>query len=163
KRKFTGRREQVLQRDRKEWGAARGRGRGGQRTERNARARDRPAPSPDALVRDAGRATPRTRAGRRHHSTAAHAAADGDGRARCARRGELGSLRGVMVGGRGVRLAPSCGVREPELFLCLDADAGEGEAWVRQASGVRRDWLAPDMLTVTTDVEFDPAAERVIA
>jgi ATP-dependent helicase HrpB len=68
-----------------------------------------------------------------------------------------------MVGGRGVRLAPSCGVREPELFLCLDTDAGEGEAWVRQASGVRREWLTPEMLTVTIEVEFDPATERVIA
>jgi ATP-dependent helicase HrpB len=68
-----------------------------------------------------------------------------------------------MVGGRGVRLAPSCGVREPELFLCLDTDAGEGEAWVRQASGVRREWLTPEMLTVTTEVEFDSASERVVA
>jgi ATP-dependent helicase HrpB len=68
-----------------------------------------------------------------------------------------------MVGGRGVRLAPSCGVREPELFLCLDADAGEGETWVRQASGVRREWLSPEMLTITTEVDFDPTSERVIA
>src|SRR5204863_5919985 len=82
---------------------------------------------------------------------------------RLARRREPGSPKGVIVGGRGVRLAPSCGVREPELFLCLDADAGEGEAWVRQASGVRRDWLSPDMLTVAVDVEFDSASERVIA
>jgi ATP-dependent helicase HrpB len=82
---------------------------------------------------------------------------------RLARRREPGSNRGVMVGGRGVRLAPSSGVREPELFLCLDVDAGDGEAWVRQASGVRREWLKPAMLTIASEVEFDPAAQRVSA
>jgi ATP-dependent helicase HrpB len=68
-----------------------------------------------------------------------------------------------MVGGRGVRLAPSCGVREPELFLCIDVDAGSTESWVRLASGVRREWLTPDMLVVSADVEFDVASERVTA
>jgi ATP-dependent helicase HrpB len=82
---------------------------------------------------------------------------------RVARRREGGSRRGVMVGGRGVRLAPSSGVTEPELFLCIDVDASQAETLVRQASAVQRDWLPPEQLTVATDVAFDPAAERVVA
>jgi ATP-dependent helicase HrpB len=82
---------------------------------------------------------------------------------RLARRREPGSRRGIMVGGRGVRLAPCSGVTEPELFLCVDVDAGQTEALVRQASSVRRDWLPPSQLIVATDVYFDPATERVAA
>lgn len=81
---------------------------------------------------------------------------------RLARRRRPCDSRGVMVGGRGVRLAPLSGVVEPELFLCLDVDAGDNEAWVRQASGVRREWLV-DRLVSAVDVEFDPATERVVA
>src|SRR5262249_54047333 len=60
---------------------------------------------------------------------------------RVARRREAGSRRGVMVGGHGVRLAPSSGVTESELFLCIDVDASQTETLVRQASSVQRDWL----------------------
>src|SRR5205807_1878347 len=82
---------------------------------------------------------------------------------RVARRREPGGRRGVMVGGRGVRLAPSSGVTEPELFLCIDVDASETESLVRQASAIRRDWLPPDLVSVTTETAFDPATERVVA
>jgi ATP-dependent helicase HrpB len=82
---------------------------------------------------------------------------------RLARRREAGSRRGVMVGGRGVCLAPSSGVTEPELFLCVDVDAGQTEALVRQASAVRRDWLPTEQLNVSTDVFFDAISERVSA
>jgi len=82
---------------------------------------------------------------------------------RVARRREPGSLRGVMVGGRGVRLAPSSGVREPELFLCIDVDASQNETLVRQASAVQRDWLPPGKVRSTVEVVFDPAEEKVIA
>jgi ATP-dependent helicase HrpB len=82
---------------------------------------------------------------------------------RLARRREPGSRRGVMVGGRGVRLAPTSGVIEPELFVCVDVDAGHREALVRQASAVRRDWLPPERVTSGIEVAFDPEAERVTA
>jgi ATP-dependent helicase HrpB len=82
---------------------------------------------------------------------------------RVARRREAGSRRGVMVGGRGVRLAPSSGVTEPELFLCVDVDASQTETLVRQASAIQRDWLPPEQVSVTTEVDFDPTAERVSA
>lgn len=82
---------------------------------------------------------------------------------RLARRREPGSRRGVMVGGRGVRLAPSSGAIESELFLCIDVDGRGTEASVRQASAVQRDWLPSEQLRAVFDVNFDPEAERVIA
>jgi ATP-dependent helicase HrpB len=82
---------------------------------------------------------------------------------RVARRREAGSRRGVMVGGRGVRLAPSSGITEPELFLCIDVDAGAAESLVRQASLLQRDWLPPERLHVVNEVGFDEVAERVTA
>jgi ATP-dependent helicase HrpB len=80
-----------------------------------------------------------------------------------ARRRELGSRRGVLVGGRGVRLAPSSSVRDPELFVCVDVDAGKAEGVVRQASGVLRDWLPAEQLHSVVKVAFDVQAERVSA
>jgi ATP-dependent helicase HrpB len=82
---------------------------------------------------------------------------------RVARRREPGGRRGVMVGGRGVYLAPSSGVTEPELFVCVDVDASRTETWVRQASAVQRDWLPPERVSATVEVAFDPEAERVTA
>jgi ATP-dependent helicase HrpB len=82
---------------------------------------------------------------------------------RVARRRVVGGRRGVMVGGRGVKLAPTSGVTEGELFLCIDVDGRGTEALVRQASAVQRDWLPNDLITVTIDVDFDETAERVKA
>ncbi len=82
---------------------------------------------------------------------------------RVARRRESLSRKGVMVGGRGVRLADSSLVLQPDLFLCVDTDAGQGEIFVRQASGIEREWLPADQLEVTIDVTFDPTSEKVVA
>lgn len=82
---------------------------------------------------------------------------------RLAKRREPGSRRGVMVGGRGVRLAGDSGVLEGELFLCLDVDGAGAEAWVRSASLVERSWLAEDQVRTATEVAFDPAGQRVTA
>jgi ATP-dependent helicase HrpB len=82
---------------------------------------------------------------------------------RVARRREAGGRRGVMVGGRGVKLALGSGVTEVELFLCVDVDGRGTEALVRQASAVQRDWLAPELTSATVEVAFDEATERVTA
>jgi ATP-dependent helicase HrpB len=82
---------------------------------------------------------------------------------RLARRREPGSRCGVMVGGRGVRLLACSGVTEAELFLCIDVDAGPTEALVRQASAIRREWLARGLLQASINVFFDPVSERVSA
>jgi ATP-dependent helicase HrpB len=82
---------------------------------------------------------------------------------RLARRRNPGGTRGVMVGGRGVKLAPTSGVTDSELFLCIDVDAGQAESVVRQASAVDRDWLPAEKIATAVEVAFDPAAERVVA
>ncbi len=86
---------------------------------------------------------------------------------RLARRREPRSPRGLMVGGRGVRLAEESSVLEADLFLCVDLDAGRGgalsEALVRKASAVEPEWLAPHLLRITVELEFDFARERVAA
>lgn len=82
---------------------------------------------------------------------------------RLCRRREPGGNRGVMVGGRGVKLAPSSGVTDAELFLALDVDAGQAETIVRMASAIEREWLPPDRLRESIDVEFDGSAGRVVA
>jgi ATP-dependent helicase HrpB len=82
---------------------------------------------------------------------------------RLARRRAAGSHRGVMVGGRGVRLAEESRVLEGELFLCLDVDNVGSEALVRRASYVDRAWLPQRHLHEEIDVAFDSAAERVAA
>ncbi|MBW8885959.1 MAG: ATP-dependent helicase HrpB, partial [Planctomycetia bacterium] len=82
---------------------------------------------------------------------------------RVARRREPGSRRGVMVGGRGVRLADEVALADEELFLCIDVDAAAGEALVRQASAIERHWLPEDRLKSATVVEFDEASGKVTA
>jgi ATP-dependent helicase HrpB len=82
---------------------------------------------------------------------------------RLARRTSPGSRFGRMVGGRGVRQAPSCAVREADLFLAVDVDRGTSEALVRKASAVRREWLPPERLALRTEVQFDRHTGRVIA
>lgn len=82
---------------------------------------------------------------------------------RLARRREAGSRRGLLVGGRGVRLAPESAVGESELFLCIDIDGAPPEAMVRQASTVEREWLSEELLSTSIDVFFDAAEQRVSA
>lgn len=82
---------------------------------------------------------------------------------RLAKRREAGSRRGVMVGGRGVRLAEMSAVHDAELFLCLELDAGaRGEALVRQASAVERRWLPAHRVSTGTVALFDPERQRVL-
>ena len=82
---------------------------------------------------------------------------------RVARRRETGSKRAVMVGGRGVRLAEESAVLEAELFVCVNVDGASGEALVRQASGVRREWLSEELLQSETIALFDEQRETVTA
>lgn len=82
---------------------------------------------------------------------------------RVARRRETGSKRAVMVGGRGVKLADESAVLEAELFVCVQVDGAGAEGLVRQASGVRREWLSAELLQTETLVEFDEQRETVTA
>jgi ATP-dependent helicase HrpB len=80
---------------------------------------------------------------------------------RVARRRETDRTCGVMVGGKGVRLAPGSRVLDAPLFVCIDVDSRSTEAWVRQASAIERDWLTG--ITAAIEVSFDPEGERVTA
>lgn len=77
---------------------------------------------------------------------------------RLARRRGPGSDRAVMVGGRGVRVDASSIVREAPLFLCLSLEGAakkSGEALVRLAAAVKREWLPEARLTEEEVVVFD--------
>jgi ATP-dependent helicase HrpB len=82
---------------------------------------------------------------------------------RLARRRSPNDRRARMVGGRGVKLGPQSGVLEPELFVCVDVDAGGVESVVRLASGVRREWLPAEQLTTAHEVVFDDETEKIVA
>jgi ATP-dependent helicase HrpB len=79
------------------------------------------------------------------------------------RRDTSGREKGVMVGGRGVRLGPTSSVRDGEFFLCVDVDAGQNEALVRQASTVDVDWLPFSSRRTQVDVFFHPSQKQVVA
>ena len=81
---------------------------------------------------------------------------------RLARRRADDPSRAVLVGGRGLRLDRACGVREGELFVALELDGGRGEARVRQASRVERDWVDGGQVRREVQAVFDPDRERVV-
>lgn len=89
---------------------------------------------------------------------------------RVVRRREPGSSRGVMVGGKGIVLAPTSAVREAELFVAVEMEgavtgSGGGEARVRIASAIERSWLSemfPDCLRREVETELDPVREAVV-
>lgn len=71
--------------------------------------------------------------------------------------------RGVMVGGRGVRLHASSRARRGELFLCIDVDAKGTEAMVRAASVIDEAWLDPRLLREVDEPFFNPTLKAVVA
>ena len=75
--------------------------------------------------------------------------------------------RGTMVGGRGVRLDPASRVRDEPLLLAVDLDDGGGEARVRLASAVERDWLDDEAvaanLAIATELFFNPSRRQIEA
>lgn len=84
---------------------------------------------------------------------------------RVCRRREAKGRRGVMVGGRGVRLADDSAVAEGELFAAIEFvdSASQSELLVRQASLVQRSWLPESQITSSVDVTYDAGREKVIA
>ncbi|WP_437187668.1 ATP-dependent helicase HrpB [Planctomicrobium sp. SH668] len=82
---------------------------------------------------------------------------------RVAKRRSPGSDKGLMVGGRGIKLAPQSSVRSGELLLCVDVDAGKTDALVRQASLIQPEWLPSESLRTQTDLFFHPTQKQVVA
>jgi ATP-dependent helicase HrpB len=81
---------------------------------------------------------------------------------RVAKRRDSSTGKGVMVGGRGVRLAPQSAVTGADLFVCVDVDAGQTEAIVRQASAIERDWLPARRLRTADEMFFHPTQKSVV-
>jgi ATP-dependent helicase HrpB len=71
--------------------------------------------------------------------------------------------RGLMVGGRGVKLDAESRVRGHELFLSIDLRDASGDARVSLASAVSREWLHDDLLRETEEVFFNPTRRQVEA
>ncbi len=75
---------------------------------------------------------------------------------RVGRRREPGSPRLLLASGTGAALGPESGVREGEFLVALDVSAGsQGEARVRMASRVEREWLEPTRREVVHRLEGD--------
>ena len=75
--------------------------------------------------------------------------------------------RATMVGGRGLRLDGGSRVRQEPLVLAIDLDDGGGEARVRQASAVEREWLDDEglhaNLTSGEELLYSPSRRQVEA
>lgn len=82
---------------------------------------------------------------------------------RVARRRDATGDKGLMVGGRGVRLGPRSAVRKSPLFLCVDIDGAGSDATVRQASEVLREWLPESLIRVGDELFFHPTQKQVVA
>jgi ATP-dependent helicase HrpB len=88
---------------------------------------------------------------------------------RVVRRRGVDGATGVMVGGRGVRLAKESVVRDAEFFVALDPwedrRGGTLEARVRTASAIRLEWLEeffPNALQRVRSVDYDEDRDRVV-
>lgn len=82
---------------------------------------------------------------------------------RLARRRDTSGPRGLMVGGKGVKLGPQSNVSGAEFFLCIDVDGGSTDALVRQASAVEREWLTGPSLVTRDELFFHPSQKQVVA
>ena len=86
----------------------------------------------------------------------------------CRRRGK-NSDEALMVGGRGVRLARESGVKDAELFIAVEADAGKrglhSKALVRKASAVTLRMLEdefPGLIDLEEGAVFDDQKKAVV-
>jgi ATP-dependent helicase HrpB len=82
---------------------------------------------------------------------------------RVARRRDVAGDKGLMVGGRGVRLGPRSAVQNAPLFLCVDIDGAGTDAMVRQASEVMREWLPTSLIRTGDELFFHPTQKQVVA
>lgn len=84
---------------------------------------------------------------------------------RVGRRRAPGSDRFLLASGTGARLGRSSGVVNPEFIVAVDVHASSagssGDATIRAATGIERDWLAPTEVSV--EHTFDSAAGVVRA
>lgn len=70
-------------------------------------------------------------------------------------------LRAQLADGRGVRLGRNSHVHDASLFVCIELAASAGEAEVRLASGVQREWLDAAGFEESFECTFDSDTEQV--
>jgi ATP-dependent helicase HrpB len=80
---------------------------------------------------------------------------------RVAQRREPGSARVKLATGTGAVLAQESGVRDGDFLVAVDVRAQSGEARIRLASRIERDWLQPNAIEILQS--FDAAAGAVRA
>ncbi|TWU33768.1 ATP-dependent helicase HrpB [Novipirellula artificiosorum] len=82
---------------------------------------------------------------------------------RVAKRRSRDSDKGLMVGGRGVRMIAANRIGASELFVCIDVDDKGTDAVVRMAAPIERDWLSQDWMQSVDEPFYDPTRQAVIA
>jgi ATP-dependent helicase HrpB len=79
------------------------------------------------------------------------------------RREHTGHDRGLMVGGRGVRIDGRSRVCTSDLFLCIDVDSKGSEATVRAATAIEVSWLDERLIREVDEPFFHPTLKAVVA
>lgn len=83
---------------------------------------------------------------------------------RIAKRRDAGKARGLMVGGRGVRVSDESNVQDAELFLCLQVSGEyQGDALARIVSAVEPLWLVGPSLQDKDELLYHPSQKQVVA
>jgi ATP-dependent helicase HrpB len=82
---------------------------------------------------------------------------------RVAQRREPGSARVKLATGTGAVLAPESGVRDGEFLVAVDLRAqAAGEARVRMASRIERDWLEPNAIEIVHSFDVNAGVVRAV-
>ena len=81
---------------------------------------------------------------------------------RVAQRRETGSPRVKLATGAGAVLAPESGVRDGDFLVAVDVRAQAGEARIRMASRIERDWLQPNAIEIVHSFDTDAGAVRAL-
>lgn len=83
---------------------------------------------------------------------------------RVAKRRDAGKARGLMVGGRGVRVSDESNVQDAELFLCLQVSGEyQGDALARIVSSIEPEWLVGPSLQDRDELLYHPSQKQVVA
>ena len=81
---------------------------------------------------------------------------------RVAQRREPGSARVKLATGTGAVLAPESGVRDGDFLVAVDVRAQAGEARIRMASRIERDWLQPNAIEIVHSFDAGAGAVRAL-
>lgn len=71
--------------------------------------------------------------------------------------------RALLVGGRGIRIAPQSAVHDAPCFVAVEVVQAHGEASTRVLSRVDPDWYEPEAQDTVESMRFEPEGQRVQA